>query len=878
VATTISIPLFYDLDLRKWTVSAGSITEQKPIVIGQGSIIDFNVKFVQSGAVIELTSPTWIFGIKAINDHDGDYLVQTTTATKTGTGTTTNYKFSVTIDSTELRAFLADAEPPNNFCALEIKDTSNGIPTLAALTTTVLPDYNISGTTPTSANGTLIVAAGKTATISNTVTLTGTDGTSYNLDGNVRHDIAQTLTAGQKLQAVTNQGLNLTASKLLGQASSGGTGLPVSITLGTGLSMSGTTLNAAGGSGDMILASVQSVTGLKTFDTTKLAVKGSSTGTTAIASANSGATNYTVTLQAGDGTIAFTSDIPSESQTLTTSTTLTTSHAGKYLRLVASNGIVLTVPTNAAQAIPINSVIDIGCWTIGESSIVASNGVTINSELYMLGLAYGKGARLKKVGTDEWDLIGDITFEWTPASIPDLVLFLQLDEAHCYADYPPTALCGDGDTVRYVEPSFGTAVYAEQATSGSRPTMRIGGINPGVEFDVTDDFLQLVGMPVLDGPFTIYLSGLVNDTGQWMALGNSTLDTLAGSAGTPSLFDDGSGTVIDPTARSGTGFILRAYSDGTDAALTTAIGGSVVDTAGPFTFQRIGSTTLGLNGDTANRYRTLIAINREIAFNSPEDLLIRAWLKQNDGAMIEPLDLSEIPDLLLALDFTAANCVKSGGGTPSNGDTVQSVNGAFGTSINPAQAAAGSRPTFVAAAGNGHGGLSFGEDGVGDLKYLELNDTLEVGAEFTVYAVVDGHVNVTQQILLSNVGGAMAGTAIGSGPYGAVLFSIGQFSQFGTDVPSGLNLVRLLTDDLGGGYHSRSLISTGDTLDYYSDSAGPVTIDYIGASPADFFASSSADQSLVMLLIVARAIAYDSPEDRRIRQRIQQLTGATLNH
>lgn len=182
MANTFSIPLFYDLDLRKWTVAAGSITEQKPLVIGQGANIDFNVKFVQSGVVIELTSPTWIFGIKAINDFSGDYLVQTTSATKTGTGATTNYKFSVTIDSTELRAFLAEAEPTNNFCALEIKDTTNGIPTLSALTTTILPDYTISGTTPTSANGTLIIAPGKTATISNTVTLTGTDGSTYNLN------------------------------------------------------------------------------------------------------------------------------------------------------------------------------------------------------------------------------------------------------------------------------------------------------------------------------------------------------------------------------------------------------------------------------------------------------------------------------------------------------------------------------------------------------------------------------------------------------------------------------------------------------------------------------------------------------------------------
>jgi hypothetical protein len=60
------------------------------------------------------------------------------------------------------------------------------------------------------------------------------------------------------------------------------------------------------GSGDMILASVQSVTGEKTFDTTKAAIKGSSTGKNIIAAANASATNYTNTLPAKTGTFAMT--------------------------------------------------------------------------------------------------------------------------------------------------------------------------------------------------------------------------------------------------------------------------------------------------------------------------------------------------------------------------------------------------------------------------------------------------------------------------------------------------------------------------------------------------------------------------------------------
>jgi hypothetical protein len=77
----------------------------------------------------------------------------------------------------------------------------------------------------------------------------------------VAHGHAQTLTAAEKLQAATNLGLNLSASQLLGQASSGGTGLPIAVTLGTGLAMSGTTLNATGGGSGTVTSVAQTFTG-----------------------------------------------------------------------------------------------------------------------------------------------------------------------------------------------------------------------------------------------------------------------------------------------------------------------------------------------------------------------------------------------------------------------------------------------------------------------------------------------------------------------------------------------------------------------------------------------------------------------------------------
>jgi hypothetical protein len=62
------------------------------------------------------------------------------------------------------------------------------------------------------------------------------------------------------------------------------------------------------GSGDMVLATAQSVTGAKTFDSSMLIIKGSGTGTNTIANATADSTSYTNTLPAKTGTFAMTSD------------------------------------------------------------------------------------------------------------------------------------------------------------------------------------------------------------------------------------------------------------------------------------------------------------------------------------------------------------------------------------------------------------------------------------------------------------------------------------------------------------------------------------------------------------------------------------------
>jgi hypothetical protein len=99
-------------------------------------------------------------------------LVQVNTATA-ASGV---YTFTVPISSAELQTWLATATS-QSYVAIQITDTANGIATTPLLCQ-ITANQNDSGTTPTSANGTLSVAAGKTVTFPQSLTFpsdTGTD-------------------------------------------------------------------------------------------------------------------------------------------------------------------------------------------------------------------------------------------------------------------------------------------------------------------------------------------------------------------------------------------------------------------------------------------------------------------------------------------------------------------------------------------------------------------------------------------------------------------------------------------------------------------------------------------------------------------------------
>lgn len=78
------------------------------------------------------------------------------------------------------------------------------------------------------------------------------------------------------------------------------------------------------------------------------------------------------------------------------------------VRMNVASANDLTVPTNASVAFPIGTVIQIRQSNAGQTTVVASGGVTINTPETLKLRKQHSSAALIKVGTDEWDLTGDL--------------------------------------------------------------------------------------------------------------------------------------------------------------------------------------------------------------------------------------------------------------------------------------------------------------------------------------------------------------------------------------------------------------------------------------------------------------------------------------
>lgn len=94
----------------------------------------------------------------------------------------------------------------------------------------------------------------------------------------------------------------------------------------------------------------------------------------------------------------------------TASYTLALGDASDLIEMNVATANNLTVPLDSTVAFPIGTKIDIAQYGAGQTTVVATVGVTIRSAGGALKLALQySGASLVKIGTDEWYLFGDIT-------------------------------------------------------------------------------------------------------------------------------------------------------------------------------------------------------------------------------------------------------------------------------------------------------------------------------------------------------------------------------------------------------------------------------------------------------------------------------------
>jgi|688.fasta_scaffold00471_93 hypothetical protein len=312
--SSISIPIFFNLSKPGWVVGPGKQGANAPLTIGHNTTVDFVLTLLRDGAThAPANTPSWTGGIKVLNDHDADFLVQTTTPT----GSAGVYTFTITIDSEELRTALNYG----NLFAFEVRDSANGIETLPALTLQIAESYLISGAAPTGASGSWSIASGKTLTVNDTITLFGA-GT---------YDLAAIAAAAG---TVTNSG-TLTADAII--LGNGTTVIKSTATDAGVISALGNTPNASGGivtfNGNIGAATATTINGVAITGTGAMAIGGNIVTTTGIGSGGGGSIN----LSTPDGVLGSGGNIASSPGTSGSGGSLTMNGSG-----TASGGSINT--------------------------------------------------------------------------------------------------------------------------------------------------------------------------------------------------------------------------------------------------------------------------------------------------------------------------------------------------------------------------------------------------------------------------------------------------------------------------------------------------------------------------------------------------------
>lgn len=126
-------------------------------------------------------------------------------------------------------------------------------------------------------------------------------------------------------------------------------------------------------------------------------------------------TNITITYNDASGTLTIASTGGGSAGTpfgldSTTAFTPDITHANSVIRMNNGSASVFNVPTNASVAYPTGTTLGVRQVGAGQVTVTPAGGVTINKPVSLTYKAREQGSSLMlhKVGTDEWDITGDL--------------------------------------------------------------------------------------------------------------------------------------------------------------------------------------------------------------------------------------------------------------------------------------------------------------------------------------------------------------------------------------------------------------------------------------------------------------------------------------
>lgn len=89
--------------------------------------------------------------------------------------------------------------------------------------------------------------------------------------------------------------------------------------------------------------------------------------------------------------------------------TLVLADAGTAVEMTGGTPATVTVPANSTVGFPVGTVIEIVQYGAGQVTIAGADGVTVRTAASLTTRAQYSAASLRKRGTDEWLLAGDVT-------------------------------------------------------------------------------------------------------------------------------------------------------------------------------------------------------------------------------------------------------------------------------------------------------------------------------------------------------------------------------------------------------------------------------------------------------------------------------------